>query len=88
MKKKAIKYTIFLLILPLIISLVIAIYTDGKGFEDEPSGNYNGVDIPDYDVYSNEYQVKSSDTFIYLSGVTLVVASSGIWFYIKKKGNF
>lgn len=88
MKKKAIKYTIFLLILPLIISLVIAIYTGGKGFEDTPSDNYNSLDIPNYDVYSNEYQIKSNDTFMYLSVVTLVVVSSGIWFYIRKKGNF
>ena len=88
MKKKAIKYTIFLLILPLIISLAIAIYTGGEGFEDAPSGNYNGVDIPEYNVYSNEYQLKNSDTFMYLSVITLVVVSSGIWFYIKKKGNF
>lgn len=88
MKKKAIKYTIFLLILPLIISLAISIYTGGEGFEDAPSGNYNGVDIPEYNVYSNEYQLKNSDTFMYLSVITLVVVSSGIWFYIKKKGNF
>lgn len=88
MKKKAIKYTIFLLILPLLVSIIIAITTNGQGFNDEPSGNYNGIDIPSYNENSIEHEIKSSNTFIYLSVFTLVVVSSGIWFYIKKKGDF
>lgn len=88
MKKKAIKYTIFLLILPLIISIIIAITTDGQGFNDEPSNNYNGIDIPSYNENSIEHEIKSSSTFAYLSVFTLVIISSGVWVYIKKKGDF
>lgn len=88
MKKKAIKYTIFLLILPLIVSIVIAITTDNKGFNDIQSDNYNGIDIPNYNNNSIEYQIKNSSTFIYLSIFTLVTISCGIWYYIKKKGDF
>ena len=67
MKKKAIKYTIFLLILPLIISIIIAITTDGQGFNDEPSNNYNGIDIPNYNENSIEHEIKSSNTFMYFA---------------------
>lgn len=88
MKKKAIKYTIFLLILPLIVSIIIAITTDGQGFENSTQNNYNSLDIPNYNNNSIEHEIKSSSTFAYLSVFTLVIVSSGVWYYIKKKGDF
>ncbi|MBO5182834.1 MAG: hypothetical protein J6B64_00310 [Bacilli bacterium] len=89
MKKKAIKYTIILLFIPLIISIIIAIATDSKGFENEPiNGNYNGMDIPEYNNSKIKQEVKNNDVFVYFSVFTLVIGTCGVWFYIKNKRGF
>ncbi len=88
MKKKAIKYTIFLLIIPLLVSLIISLSTGEDAFDQPASGNYNGIDIPTYNNNTLEHKVKSSNTFIYLSVSALVIVSCGVWLYIKKKGDF
>ena len=48
MGKKATKYIIILLLVPLLVSLVIAIATDDKGFNYSSSSGYDGVDISNY----------------------------------------
>ncbi len=83
MKKKAIKYTIILLIIPLIISLMIAISNNNGMYNNN---KYNGIDIPEYN--NTTIAKNNNNTFIYLNIVALVIVSSGIWFYVKKKGDF
>ncbi len=88
MKKKAVKYTIFLLILPLIISIIISISTDGQGFDASSQNHYNSMDVENFDDDSFEHQIKNSSTFAYLSIFSLLIISCGVWLYIKKKEDF
>ena len=82
MKKKVIKYTIFLLFIPLIASLIIAIATDGKGYQTN-NDSYDYLDTPNYDKIEN--QVQDDSSYIYFSVFTFVIVSCGIWFYIQNK---
>ena len=85
MGKKATKYIIILLLVPLLVSLVIAIATDNKGFNYSSSSGYDGVDIPDYQTNNITTEVKRSNTYIYVSAFTLVCAGGAILLFIKKK---
>lgn len=86
MGKKAIKYLIILLIVPLIISLIIAIVS-GKA-ENNSNDSYNSLDGKfNHGNYTEEDEIKRSDPFIYLSVFTLVIIGSGVWIYVKNKGN-
>lgn len=84
MEKKAIKYLIILLVIPLIVSILIAIFSD----QGQPSqtGRYDSLNGTVE--YNNSYQnqIKSSNTFIYLSVFTFVIVGVGVWVYVKKKG--
>lgn len=85
MKQKAIKYTIILLLVPLMISLMIAIITDNKGINyNEPDG-YNGLDAPEYGTVTLNEEIKKSNTYIYITIFTFVAISGGILVYIKQK---
>lgn len=86
MNKKAIKYIIIFLLVPLIVSFVIAIITDNRGFNNKPNtSSYNGIDIPDYNTNDINKQIKRSNSFIYLSVFSLVFISGGVLLYIKAK---
>lgn len=85
MNKKAIKYIIILLLVPLIASFIIAIATDNKGFSNNQNSQYNGIDIPDYNTNDITKEVKRSNTFIYFSVFSLIFISGGVFIYVKSK---
>ena len=82
MKKKAIKYLIIFLIIPLLLSLSIAIATNGEGFNNNEKGE---GELPNYDDSNEVENIKRSDTYIYFNAFIFVFTSCGILFYIKKK---
>lgn len=86
MGKKAIKYLIILLIVPLILSLLIAIFS-GKAVNNS-NDSYNSLngDFKHSD-FTKEEQVRRSEPFIYLSVFSLVIIGSCVWIYVKNKGN-
>ena len=85
MGKKAFKYFIILLIIPLIISLVIAI---SSGRATNTSYNYDSISGNMYESnYTYEEQVKRSNPYIYLTLFTFIAISVGVWAYVRKKGN-
>lgn len=86
MTKKMIKYLIVLLIIPLVVSLIISI----SGYRTKgPSDSFNSLDgTNNAHNYTYEEEIKSSNTFVYISIFTLIVISFGTWFYVKKKGEF
>ena len=84
MQKKAIKYIIILLVVPLIISLIISF----AGMQRiSPSDSYDSINgTTNNKNYVYDEKVKSSSTFVYLSVFTLIVIGVGTWVYVKKKG--
>ena len=85
MGKKATKYIIILLLVPLLGSLVIAITTDNKGFNYSSSSGYDGIDAPSYQTNNITTEVKRSNTYIYASVFTLVCAGGAVLLFIKNK---
>ena len=85
MKQKAIKYTILLLLVPLMISLMIAIITDNKGIEYNTTEGYNGLDSPEYGTVTVNEEIKKSNTYIYITLFAFIAVSGGILIYIKQK---
>ena len=84
MKKKALKYTIFLLLIPIIITIMLSLVQD-KGMET--NNQYDGIDIPEYkDTRVDD--IKRSSTYAYISIFSLLFISGGTWIYVKKKGGF
>ncbi len=86
MGKKAFKYFIILLIIPLIVSLLIALFSgyDGTNYQS----SYDSIDgTSTHKNYTYTEEVKRSNTFVYLSVFTFVVIGVGVWAYVKKKGN-
>lgn len=84
MKKKAIKYTIIFLVVPLILSLSIAIATDNQGFNKETTG-YDGINISNNKETTNIEEIKRSNTYIYFSLFSFLTISSIALVYIKQK---
>ena len=86
MEKKALKYFIILLLIPLTISLLIAIF---RGTNQKPINNaYDSIDgTVEHNNLTYEEEVKGSNTFVYLSVFSLVIIGVGVWIYVKKKGN-
>lgn len=84
MKKKAIKYTIIFLLVPLVLSLSIAIATDNQGFNKENTG-YDGINISNNKKTTATEEIKRSNTYIYFSLFTFIVISGGALVYIKQK---
>ncbi len=82
MNKKAMKYIIILLFIPLIILFIIRITNYNKINNMDTS--YNGIDIPNYKNDKNNI-IKRSDHYIYLSVFSLVFISGGVYLYIKSK---
>lgn len=85
MGKKATKYIIILLLVPLLVSLIIAIATDNKGFNYSSSYGYDGIDIPNYNTNNVTTEIKRSNTYIYASAFTLVCTGGAILLFIKHK---
>lgn len=87
MKKKTLKYLVFLLIIPFIISISIALYNSTSYNYDD--SNYDSIDgnFNHPTNYSKEESIKKSDPFIYLSIFTFIIAGVGVWVYVKKKGD-
>lgn len=84
MNKKAIKYVILLLIVPLLSSLIIALVTDNQGFNNKDTG-YDGINIPDYNKTDTVEEIKRSDGYIYFNIFLLITISGGALIYIKQK---
>lgn len=85
MNKKAIKYTIIFLVVPLILSLSIAIATDNKGFSKENAG-YDGMNISNQEeINTTVGEIKRSNTYIYFCLFSLITISAGALVYIKQK---
>lgn len=82
MKKKVISYLILLLLLPIVMSIAIALTNDSKSY-DMKSGNDELLDIPDLN--SNNI---NNNPYIYFGVITLVIGSVCVWWYIKKKEDF
>ena len=85
MEKKALKYLLILLIVPLVISILIAIFSGQDG--PSQTGGYDSLNgTVEYNNNTYEKNIKKSNTFIYLSVFTFVVVGAGVWIYVKKKG--
>lgn len=84
MKKKAIKYTIIFLLIPLILSLSIAIATDNQGFSKEDTG-YDGINILNNKETTTIEEIKRSNTYIYFSLFSFLAVSGIALVYIKQK---
>ena len=85
MEKKALKFAICLLIIPIIISIIIAL-TSGESYG--PSNNYDSLSGGNNDsIRTYDERVRSSNTFVYISVFILVVVGVGVWAYVKKKGD-
>lgn len=84
MKKKAIKYTIIFLVVPLILSLSIAIATGNQGFNQDNT-RYDGINVQTNKEDSAINEIKRSNTYIYISLFTFMAASGGVLIYIKQK---
>lgn len=84
MKKKAIKYTIIFLVIPLILSLSIAIATGNQGFNKNNDG-YDGINVQNNKEDTAIDEIKRSNTYIYISLFTFITISGGILIYIKQK---
>lgn len=84
MKKKALKYTIFLLLIPIIITIMLSLVQDK---EMETNNQYDGIDIPEYkDTRIDD--IKRSNPYVYVSIFGLLIVAGGVWYYVKKKGEF
>lgn len=86
MKQKVIKYTILLLLIPVVISIILGfMQTDEE--KKYPNDNYDGIDIP---TYSNTKvdEIKRSNTYVYTSIFGLLIVAGGVWYYVKIKGEF
>ena len=84
MKKKALKYTIFLLLITIVITIMLSLVQDK---EMETNNQYDGIDIPEYkDTRVDD--IKRSSTYAYISIFGLLIISGGTWIYVKKKGGF
>lgn len=84
MKKKAIKYTIIFLLIPLILSLSIAIATDNQGFSKEDAG-YDGINILNNKETTTIEEIKRSNMYIYFSLFSFLTISGITLVYIKQK---
>lgn len=82
MKKKAIQYTIIFLVVPLILSLLIAIATRDKITD---SNAYDGINITNNEVENTEVEVKAGNMHIYLTLFVFVAVSGAVLIYIKQK---
>lgn len=85
MTKKAIKYTIILLLIPIIVSIILS-FTN-LNIDSGPSENFNSIDVSTYKNVDND-SIKSNNTFLYLSVFTFVAIGAASLLYIKKKGQF
>ena len=84
MKKKVLKYTIFLLLIPIVITIMLSLVQDK---EMETNNQYDGIDIPEYkDTRVDD--IKRSSTYAYISIFGLLIIAGGTWIYVKKKGGF
>ncbi len=84
MKDKALKYTIVLLLIPLMASLLIAIITNNNS-SNNVSGNMNSGEIPTFNNKTEVEEIKSTDTYMYISVFTLCAISGVVLIYIKNK---
>jgi hypothetical protein len=89
MNKKALKYTIILLLIPLMASLIIAILTNNmstdSSYNSNSSSAFTDGEIPSFDNKTKVEEIKSTSTYAYISVFTLCVASGVILMYVKKK---
>ena len=86
MKQKVIKYTILILLIPVIISIVLAFMQvdEEKKYHND---NYDGMDIPTYSDTKVD-EIKRSNPYVYVSIFGLLIVAGGVWYYVKKKGEF
>lgn len=84
MSKKVLKYILIFLIIPLIISIILAI---SSGNRIQPGDSYDSLNgTNNAGNYTYQEEIKSSNTFMYLSVVLLLMIAGGTWYYVKKKG--
>lgn len=93
MKKRVIKYTILLLIIPIIFTIILGCSEYGKKIDyDKSAYNKNESDyvdtlyLPKYKEDTYEYEVKRSDTYIYMSiiGLFLIGGLTYVFFVMKR----
>ena len=86
MKQKVIKYTILLLLIPVIISIILSFMQTNEE-KEYPNDNYDGMDIPTYSDTKVD-EIKRSNPYVYASIFGLLIVAGGVWYYVKKKGEF
>ena len=86
MKQKVIKYTILLLLIPVIISIFLS-FMQMDEEKKYPNDNYDGMDIPTYSDTKVD-EIKRSNPYVYVSIFGLLIVAGGVWYYVKKKGEF
>lgn len=84
MTKKALKYVLIFLIIPLVVSIILAL---SSGSRIEPGDSYDSLNgTNNAGNYTYQEEIKSSNTFLYLSVFLLLMIAGGTWYYVKKKG--
>ena len=88
MGKKTLKYLLFFLVIPLIISLIIT-FSDNKVELKAPANTYDSMSgTSEHDDIAYSDYKRKSNIYVYTSVGLLVIIGVGTWFYLKKKGDF
>lgn len=84
MNKKAFKYFILLLVVPLLVSLMLSFTNLGKPKVDK-NDDIGGLYIPEYKTNSENYIIKSSDTYIYSCVFIFIIMGGIVYLFVCKK---
>lgn len=84
MNKKAFKYFILLLIVPLLVSLILSFTSLGEPKADK-NDDVGGLYIPEYKTDSENYIIKSSNTYIYSCVFILLFIGGTVYLFVCKK---
>lgn len=93
MKKKVIEYTILLLLIPILFIVILGAKEHNKNIDYDRSvydvktnDQVDTLYVPQHDKNTYEYEVKTTDTYIYLSiGGLFAIAGLTYIFFIKKR---
>ena len=84
MKKKAVKYFILLLIVPLVISFILS-FTSVGDVKTNPNSNVGGLYIPEYQTNTQDYMIKSSSAYAYTCIFGLLALGGFVYMIVCKK---
>ena len=94
MKEKVIKYLIFILLIPIMFIIILSITNSKKdlnydiGIKDSTRNDEVGnLYIPSHNNNSYEYQIKTSNSYAYLSVIGLVLIFGATYVFFVRKSD-